>query len=78
MKLGANSVLFQSFDFPTACRHMALAGYDGVEISAIKGMCEHSRSTAGVPRPKSIRHRPRRTAWPFCRWRWRRSTRRAC
>lgn len=41
MKLGVNSVLFQAFDFPTAARHIALAGYDGIEVSAIKGMCEH-------------------------------------
>ncbi|MGD0090489.1 MAG: sugar phosphate isomerase/epimerase [Planctomycetota bacterium] len=41
IKLGVNSVLFGAFDFATAARHIALAGYDGVEISAIKGMCEH-------------------------------------
>jgi sugar phosphate isomerase/epimerase len=41
IRLGVNSVLFQAFDFPTAARHIALAGYDGVEVSAIKGMCEH-------------------------------------
>lgn len=41
IKLGVNSVLFQAFDFRTACRHIAAAGYDGVEIAAIKGMCEH-------------------------------------
>lgn len=41
MKLGVNSVLFQAFDFPTAARHIARAGYDGIEVSAIKGMCEH-------------------------------------
>lgn len=41
VKLGVNSVLFGGFDFATACRHIAAAGYDGVEISAIKGMCEH-------------------------------------
>lgn len=41
IKLGVNSVLFGGFDFGTACRYIALAGYDGVEISAIKGMCEH-------------------------------------
>jgi sugar phosphate isomerase/epimerase len=41
IKLGVNSVLFQLFDFRTACRHIAAAGYDGVEIAAIKGMCEH-------------------------------------
>jgi len=41
IKLGVNSVLFKDFDFATAAKHIALAGYDGVEISAIKGMCEH-------------------------------------
>jgi sugar phosphate isomerase/epimerase len=39
--LSINSVLFRAFDFPTAVRHIALAGYDGLEIAAIKGMCEH-------------------------------------
>jgi len=41
IKLGVNSVLFADYDFETAVKHIALAGYDGVEISAIKGMCEH-------------------------------------
>lgn len=41
VKLGVNSVLYAGFDFATACRHIKMAGYDGVEISAIKGMCEH-------------------------------------
>jgi sugar phosphate isomerase/epimerase len=41
IKLGVNSVLFAGYDFETAVKHIALAGYDGVEISAIKGMCEH-------------------------------------
>lgn len=41
IKLGVNSVLFGGFDFPTAAKHIALCGYDGIEISAIKGMCEH-------------------------------------
>lgn len=41
IKLGVNSVLFGKNDFATACRYIKLAGYDGVEISAIKGMCEH-------------------------------------
>ncbi len=39
--LGANSVLFAGFDLETAMRHIHLAGYDGVELAAIKGMCEH-------------------------------------
>lgn len=41
IKLGVNSVLFSGFDFATAVKQIKMAGYDGVEISAIKGMCEH-------------------------------------
>lgn len=41
IKLGVNSVLFGGFDFATAARYIKTAGYDGVEISAIQGMCEH-------------------------------------
>jgi len=41
IRLGVNSVLFGGFDFATAAKHIKMAGYDGVEMSAIKGMCEH-------------------------------------
>ncbi len=41
IKLGVNSVLFDAFDFATAAKHIKAAGYDGIEVSAIKGMCEH-------------------------------------
>jgi sugar phosphate isomerase/epimerase len=41
MKLGANSVLFGGFDLETAFHYTAMAGYDGIEISAIGGMSEH-------------------------------------
>ncbi|MCS7462812.1 sugar phosphate isomerase/epimerase [Paenibacillus doosanensis] len=41
IKLGVNSVLFKEYSFAEAARHIALSGYDGVEISAIQGMCEH-------------------------------------
>jgi len=41
MILGANSVLFGGYDLSTAMQHLAWAGYQGVELSAIKGMCEH-------------------------------------
>lgn len=41
IKLGANSVLFAGFDLETAMKHIHMAGYDGVELSAIKGTCEH-------------------------------------
>lgn len=41
MKLGANSVLFGGYDMETAFRCTAMAGYDGIEISAIDRMSEH-------------------------------------
>ncbi|MFH1086827.1 MAG: sugar phosphate isomerase/epimerase [Chloroflexota bacterium] len=41
MKLGANSVLFGGYAMETAFQYIALAGYDGIELSAIKGMSEH-------------------------------------
>jgi sugar phosphate isomerase/epimerase len=41
IKLGVNSVLFNGHDLDTAMKHIAWAGYDGVELSAIQGMCEH-------------------------------------
>jgi sugar phosphate isomerase/epimerase len=41
MKIGANSVLFGGFNLETAFRYIAMAGYDGIELSAIDGMSEH-------------------------------------
>lgn len=41
MKLGANSVLFGGHNMETAFKYVAMAGYDGIELSAIDGMSEH-------------------------------------
>jgi sugar phosphate isomerase/epimerase len=41
IELGANAILFVGDDLETAFQHIAWAGYDGVEISAIKGHCEN-------------------------------------
>lgn len=41
IKLGVNTVLFKAFSFAEAAKAIKQAGYDGLEISAIKGMCEH-------------------------------------
>ena len=41
MLLGANSVLFGGYDVETAFKYIALAGYDGIELSAIDGMSRH-------------------------------------
>ncbi len=57
MKLGANTVLFGGFDMETAFKHLAMAGYDGVELSAIEGMSEHlvlSRWKELVPEIKHL------------------------
>jgi sugar phosphate isomerase/epimerase len=57
MKLGANSVLFGSYDMETAFKYVAMAGYDGIELSAIEGMSEHlvlSRWRELVPTVKRL------------------------
>ena len=41
MKLGANSVLFGGYNMEAAFKYIAMAGYDGIEVSAIDGMSEH-------------------------------------
>ncbi|OGV71923.1 MAG: xylose isomerase [Lentisphaerae bacterium RIFOXYB12_FULL_65_16] len=41
IKLGVNSVLFAGLDFAAAAKTIKACGYDGIEVSAISGMCEH-------------------------------------
>ena len=41
MKLGINTVLFKDFSLRDVFSAVQKAGYDGVELSAISGMCEH-------------------------------------
>lgn len=41
MKLGCNTVLFAGADLESALDQVAFAGYEYVELAAIKGMCEH-------------------------------------
>lgn len=41
MKIGVNSVLFGGYDMESAFKYVKMAGYDGIEISAIGGMSEH-------------------------------------
>lgn len=41
MKLGANSVLFGGHNIEKAFEYLSMAGYDGIELSAIEGMSEH-------------------------------------
>lgn len=41
LKLGVNTVLFKQYTVEEAMKAIKRAGYDGVELSAIAGMCEH-------------------------------------
>ena len=41
MKVGANSLLFGAWDMETAFKYLAMAGYDGIEMSAIDSMSQH-------------------------------------
>ncbi|MBN1674953.1 MAG: sugar phosphate isomerase/epimerase [Kiritimatiellae bacterium] len=41
MKLGVNSVLFGGHDMEAAFKYTRMAGYDGIEVSAIPKMSEH-------------------------------------
>lgn len=41
MKIGVNTVLFKDFSLRETFAAVQKAGYDGVELSAIQGMCEH-------------------------------------
>jgi len=41
IKLGVNTVLYKEFSLRTAAENLKKIGYDGFEISAIEGMCEH-------------------------------------
>ena len=56
IKLGVNTVLFAGYDLETALRHIALAGYDSAELSAIRGMCEHLILDDWPSRADSIRN----------------------
>lgn len=57
MKICANSVLFGGHSLEMAFKHLALAGYDGIELSALDGMSEHlvlDRWQELVPQIKSF------------------------
>ena len=47
MQLGCNTVVFACTDLATALEHIAWAGYEYVELAAIKGMCEHAKTDGG-------------------------------
>ena len=62
IRLGVNSVLYAGHDLAVAFQRIAWAGYDGIELSAIKGMCEHLdldnwRSQAAAIRALSAEHK---------------------
>jgi sugar phosphate isomerase/epimerase len=67
MQVGCNTVLFGGVDLETALTNVAWAGYEYVELAAIKGMCEHlrlepERSDVGEVRRLLAEHNLRATA----------------
>ena len=55
IKLGVNSVLFKTVSFREAAEAIKKCGYDGVEISAIAGMCEHLNLSAWKEQAAELR-----------------------
>lgn len=55
MQLGCNTVVFGAVDLSAALNHIAWAGYEYVELAAIKGMCEHVLADGGTEHVRSVR-----------------------
>lgn len=55
MRVGCNTVLFASVDLATALEHVAYAGYEHVELAAIRGMCEHVNPGLGPNHVREVR-----------------------
>lgn len=56
MQLGCNTVVFAGTDLATALQHIAWAGYQYVELAAIKGMCEHIKPEGKTEHVAEVRH----------------------
>ncbi|HSH79574.1 MAG TPA: sugar phosphate isomerase/epimerase [Herpetosiphonaceae bacterium] len=54
MRLGCNTVLFGGVDLATALTHIAWAGYQYVELAAIRGMCEHVNPDLGPEHRRDV------------------------
>jgi sugar phosphate isomerase/epimerase len=55
LKVGCNTVVFAGVDLGTALEHVALAGYENVELAAIRGMCEHVNPDLGKDHVSEVR-----------------------
>jgi sugar phosphate isomerase/epimerase len=55
LKVGCNTVVFAGVDLGTALEHVALAGYENVELAAIRGMCEHVNPDQGKDHVSEVR-----------------------
>ncbi len=75
IKLGVNTVLFKAFPFREAAKAIKLAGYDGLEISAIQGMCEHlNLDDWKAQKAEPLEVMAEEKGLPFCPQRWHPST----
>jgi sugar phosphate isomerase/epimerase len=55
LKVGCNTVIFAAVDLGTALEHVAMAGYENVELAAIRGMCEHANPDLGKAHVGEVR-----------------------
>jgi sugar phosphate isomerase/epimerase len=55
LKVGCNTVVFAAVDLGTALEHVAMAGYENVELAAIRGMCEHANPDLGKDHVREVR-----------------------
>ncbi len=55
MRIGCNTLLYGGHDLETALRHIAWAGYDGIELSAIPGVAEHAQLGQGRDYARALR-----------------------
>ncbi|MHB1134919.1 MAG: sugar phosphate isomerase/epimerase family protein [Chloroflexota bacterium] len=55
VKVGCNTLMYGGTDLETALRHIAWAGYDGFELSAIVGVAEHAELGRGREYARALR-----------------------
>jgi len=55
MKIGCNTIIYGGSDLAIALQHIAWSGYDGIELSAIKGVAEHAELGQGRDYARRLR-----------------------
>ena len=55
MKIGCNTLMYGGCELEVALRHIAWAGYDGIELSAVLGVAEHAELGRGREYARGLR-----------------------